>query len=314
MDRADSANTAEGAETSGGAVTEKSPPEPFVPRQVSPERVVPAGRAPEQPFREGELGQDAPPAAPRAPAGPAPAGPAGPAAPGKDEVTGTGTRIPRQRRAPSGPQRGRWIRSKRSIGVRLPVGRGSEPRGRFATEYALARRASGPRRRAGTIASGFALAVLSAAGVLAYLALNDDSIRPSQLPGSVDGLEAVGEQGTTQWERSAGEEVGSTVISRNYGSAGTGRTLRLVAARADLTGLLELGWAGDQGTAVGEGRCTQLLDITGQGEPETKPTMMLCWRTSEALSVYGIAIDQDRKPSGTETMAAVQDLWAELSS
>jgi hypothetical protein len=168
------------------------------------------------------------------------------------------------------------------------------------------------------VAAGFALAVLSAAGVLTYLALDDGALSSSQLPARVDGLESIGEsaeeRGVTQWERSASDEVGSTVISRDYRSASTGRTLRLVASRTDLEGLLELGWAGDLGTSVGEGRCTQSLDPTGQGEPAIKPTMILCWRTSEALSVYGIAIDQDRRPSASGTMAAVQSLWAELSS
>ena len=90
-------------------------------------------------------------------------------------------------------------------------------------------------------------------------------------------------------------------------------TLRVVSARKDLTGYHELGWAADSGHAVGAARCTQNFRIGGPNVPaRVRPTMLLCWRTSQTRSVYVLAVDIDRKPSEQTAVATITKVWAKL--
>ena len=101
----------------------------------------------------------------------------------------------------------------------------------------------------------------------------------------------------------------ATIIGRTYGSPAQRRTIRVVVARTDLTGKLELTWAADAGHAVGDAHCTQNFKLTASSPASIRPTMLMCWRTSPTLSAYSITIDFDHKPKDSDGVAALEEAW-----
>jgi hypothetical protein len=91
-----------------------------------------------------------------------------------------------------------------------------------------------------------------------------------------------------------------------------GKTLRIVTARKDLTGYDELAWVADDGTKVGNARCSQKFRLSNEEAPEERPTLLLCWRTSEKKSVYTVAVDVKKRPSKAESVAAIDRAWSRL--
>jgi hypothetical protein len=106
---------------------------------------------------------------------------------------------------------------------------------------------------------------------------------------------------------------GATVVGRGYGSAQIRRQLRLVAGRTDLSGKLEFGWAADAGRVVpssfGDARCTQKLILAPGSPASVRPTVLLCWRTTSALSAYSVIIDFDHTPVDAEGVALLDVGW-----
>ncbi len=137
---------------------------------------------------------------------------------------------------------------------------------------------------------------------------------PVAVPDKVGGLapapEAQDFSKQSAWQAEAQAAVGdATVIGRQYGSAKQRKTIRVVAARTDLTNKLELAWPADKGTKVGSARCTQNFVLTEGGTPRVRPTMLMCWRTSATFSAYSIVIDFDTKPSEKDAVTAIDDVW-----
>ncbi|MDT4989798.1 MAG: hypothetical protein QOI74_3892 [Micromonosporaceae bacterium] len=89
-------------------------------------------------------------------------------------------------------------------------------------------------------------------------------------------------------------------------------TLRVVSARADLTGQGELAWAADAGTPVRDARCTQNFRFNPGSRVGERPTMVLCWRTSPQKSVYVIAVDIDHRPSAQAAATTIDRVWSTL--
>jgi hypothetical protein len=89
-------------------------------------------------------------------------------------------------------------------------------------------------------------------------------------------------------------------------------TLKVVSARQDLTGQRELSWAADEGKLVGKVRCTQKVRFAEGAPAVEKPTLLLCWRTSEAKSVYTLAVNLTGKPSTKRSVTAVNKEWKKL--
>lgn len=88
--------------------------------------------------------------------------------------------------------------------------------------------------------------------------------------------------------------------------------MRIVSARFDLTGQRELLWAADDGEQVGNARCTQNFRLSDEAEPEKRPTMMLCWRTSTDKSVLTVAVTRKGRPSAAASVAVLDKEWAKL--
>jgi hypothetical protein len=90
-------------------------------------------------------------------------------------------------------------------------------------------------------------------------------------------------------------------------------TLRVVSARRDLTGQRELSWvAGQKGEKVGDARCTQSIRVSPDVPFRERPTLLVCWRTSAAKSVYTIAVNLEQRPSKRASVAALTKVWNRL--
>jgi hypothetical protein len=91
--------------------------------------------------------------------------------------------------------------------------------------------------------------------------------------------------------------------------------VNVVATRADLTGKVDLHFAGDNGRLVGNTRCTRNVVLREAGEDMDKPgsplrNKMLCWRTSKQLSISVFVLI--RPPAEEDLAAAVDSLWNTL--
>jgi predicted outer membrane protein len=176
------------------------------------------------------------------------------------------------------------------------------------------------QQRTWLLAAGIAVVVAGGAAVAAVTGTSGDGgpdgpvTAAVSVPDKVAGLEAADSaQDFAQdvsWQAKAKAAVGdATVVGRQYGSAKERKTIRVVAARTDLTGKLELAWAADQGTEHGDARCTQNFRFTESGKVAVRPTMLMCWRTSATFSAYTIVIDFDEAPKPAAAVAAIDDIW-----
>jgi hypothetical protein len=91
-----------------------------------------------------------------------------------------------------------------------------------------------------------------------------------------------------------------------------GGTLKVVSARADLTGYRELGWVADPGEEVGSARCSDTIRLSVDAKPVKHPTLLICWRTSARKSVYTLAVKPKGKPSPKDSAAAIDRQWNRL--
>ncbi|MDY7090473.1 MAG: hypothetical protein SYR96_35965 [Actinomycetota bacterium] len=91
-----------------------------------------------------------------------------------------------------------------------------------------------------------------------------------------------------------------------------GKVLRTVSAHADLTGYGELAWVADNGVPVGEARCSQTFRLSNEETGKERPTLMICWRTSDERSVYTVSVNVNGRPSKKESAAAIDKAWKAL--
>ncbi|WP_127504270.1 hypothetical protein [Actinoplanes solisilvae] len=96
------------------------------------------------------------------------------------------------------------------------------------------------------------------------------------------------------------------------GSAEQGKTMRIITAKGDLTGQLELGWVAGGITKVGEVSCSQTFRLANEEKPRKKPSMAVCWRTSAEKSVAAVTVNLHGKPSFSEGAAVIMREWREL--
>ncbi len=213
-------------------------------------------------------------------------------------------------------------------------GDGTVPRPRTAPEQPSGRRAHLVRWAAYAVAG----VVVAAVGVLGVtrltgqeqageaappaavdsnLALKD---APITLPATAGGKSPVGATDVTRkpaWIQQAKQAAhGAVFAAQTYGTPGSYDIVRVVAARTDLTGALELAWAGDAGTKVGPVSCTNKTKLTPDQPARVRPTVMLCWRTSASLSVYALVIDPKATTPVpmTDAAATVQSVWRDAAN
>lgn len=113
---------------------------------------------------------------------------------------------------------------------------------------------------------------------------------------------------------SAEQRNGTTLHVLTAGSIPVNRrTVRVVSGLTDLSSARELTWRADEGKPVGDARCTQLFRIgSPNAAPGLRPTMMLCWRLSQARSAYALVVSLDDPPSAPATVKLVDEAWSKL--
>jgi hypothetical protein len=129
------------------------------------------------------------------------------------------------------------------------------------------------------------------------------SLPPSLASAEPDGSPAA--PGLT----AAGQEKGAVA---QYDRKLPHGTLRVITARWNLSGHREQLWAADEGTPVGDVRCTQNLHFSNSAKPLVQPNLLLCWRTSDTRSVITILTDTGGKPSVRMSADVIDREWAKL--
>jgi hypothetical protein len=102
---------------------------------------------------------------------------------------------------------------------------------------------------------------------------------------------------------------GAGLAGAAYGEIGQGR-INVVAIRADATGDLDLKMAADAGEPYGNVRCTNYFRFETEDlkpPPAHMEGMLLCWRTSDDLTVSALAMNL--APAAVEVAAEVDALW-----
>jgi hypothetical protein len=139
------------------------------------------------------------------------------------------------------------------------------------------------------------------------------SARPSPTPSIPDDQVAAAQVGgllaaAPQPARSGmGIASGPVTVSTETGTDGS--SIRVVAARYDLTGRWSPLSPGDQGHAVGDARCTAKLAALPGGPASERPTMLMCWRMSPLKSVVTVAIRPQSRPLAGASVDVLDRSW-----
>ena len=160
---------------------------------------------------------------------------------------------------------------------------------------------------------------VAAGGVAAWAttrpqARTETTSAPVMLPAVMSGLPSMASDPLhgSSWQQKARAEVGTDSWAfRSYGSGGTARSIRVVAARTDLTGKLEQAWAASTESQVGKVSCTHDTRLTPTSKARFRATVLVCWRTSPGLSAYALVIDPKATTpiADADGVAAVQTAW-----
>jgi hypothetical protein len=139
------------------------------------------------------------------------------------------------------------------------------------------------------------------------------SPEPETLAERIAQLQASARMATDQ----VGVPLGPSVIpdsALTVSRSGTSRTgtLKVVSALADLTGQQELAWVAGPGDKVGDAECSQRIRLSADVPVLVHPTLLLCWKTSAAKSVYTLAVSPKGKPSAQASVDALDRQWATL--
>jgi hypothetical protein len=89
-------------------------------------------------------------------------------------------------------------------------------------------------------------------------------------------------------------------------------TIRVMSAKRDLSGQHDLLLAADRGEAVGDARCTKKVRFSVNAKAREIPTLLLCWRTSDARSVVTMAVAKKGSPSSATSIEVLDREWAKL--
>jgi len=198
-------------------------------------------------------------------------------------------KTPATEQAPSAPSAWHRARKPLAVGAALAVLAG----GAFAVANGTGR----PASKGTTAASSTAPIVM-----------------PAQLAGLRPLTGTADQYASSTWQAKAkAASGGAPVAGHLYGGTGAARSIRAAAARADLSGKLELGWAADAGHAVGDATCTQNVQLVPGGRVAVRPTVIVCWRKADHLSAYIAMIDPRTTLTDADGGKAIDELWAAVS-
>jgi hypothetical protein len=103
---------------------------------------------------------------------------------------------------------------------------------------------------------------------------------------------------------------GPVTVSTETGTDGS--SIRVVAARYDLTGRWSPLSDGDSGQAVGDARCTPKLAAAPGKAPEDRPRMLMCWRFGPSKSVVTVAIRPNGRPLAGASVDVLDRQWTAM--
>jgi hypothetical protein len=89
------------------------------------------------------------------------------------------------------------------------------------------------------------------------------------------------------------------------------RYIKVASSNQDLTGYRELAWVRN-GKPVGDATCTKSITLSADESPRERPTLLICWKTSVAKSVYTVAVDFDKPPAEAASVAELDKTWAAM--
>jgi hypothetical protein len=90
-------------------------------------------------------------------------------------------------------------------------------------------------------------------------------------------------------------------------------SVRVTTAGHDLTDSSDLLPAGDGGKPVGDGvKCTNRVRFSQDAAPTTRPTLLVCWRTSSKRSVVTMMATPNGEPSAAANVSIINREWAKL--
>ena len=96
------------------------------------------------------------------------------------------------------------------------------------------------------------------------------------------------------------------------GSLSEGGIVRMVTARGDLTGQRELAWVAGGVAKYRNVPCSQTIRFSANSQPEKKPNLLMCWRTSAKKSVVAIVVDPKGHPSREKAVDALEQKWRSM--
>lgn len=184
---------------------------------------------------------------------------------------------------------------------------------------AIGQAASAPSAAPGTVISPPAETTVDATGGAAEAA-NPPEVDPTRSKSAQEEIKEVREKAAKDGvplmrARTPGPNVATAVgevTETREGPLKDGATLRIVSARYDLTGQRELLWIADDGTKVGDARCTQNFQFSNNTAPKERPTMMVCWRTSAGKSVVLVAVTPKGRPDAGDTVTRLDEQWTSM--
>ena len=96
------------------------------------------------------------------------------------------------------------------------------------------------------------------------------------------------------------------------GSAKEGGTMRIVTAHGDLSGQREIGWVAGGIKKHGKVQCSQRFKLYNEQEPKTRPSLLVCWRTSAERSVIVADTKIGGRPSVEKSLSVIEREWRKL--
>ncbi|WP_143133745.1 hypothetical protein [Actinoplanes philippinensis] len=110
----------------------------------------------------------------------------------------------------------------------------------------------------------------------------------------------------------AGEAALAAAKEVTTGSAKEGGATRVITVRGDLTGQRELGWVAGGIEKHGEVSCSQRFKLYNEQEPKTRPSLLVCWRTSEKRSVIVVDTKIGGRPPVGKSLGIIEREWRKL--
>jgi hypothetical protein len=110
----------------------------------------------------------------------------------------------------------------------------------------------------------------------------------------------------------AGAAAAAAAKEQIIGSAKEGGTMRIVTVRGDLAGQREIGWVAGGIKKHGKVECSQRFKLYNEQKPKTRPSLLVCWRTSADRSVIVVDTKIGGRPAVAKSLSVIDREWRKL--